>query len=310
MGVARRASCVMRIAYKTNNKRNTQYDIRNTIMAGKRTRVWVPKRNKMRLGFLSKRMLFTWFMLGGLIFLFAPQDLTNKFQFAFARTFSWPLGIGRSVTLAARTPASTEPVSRREYDRLQNHLANVIQRRDQAYQEIEKLSGLKKRLPFEDAKLVLAGIITASIDESRHEFIIDRGTEDGLAKEQFVLGDNSIIGTISDASARRAKVRLFTDPASHIAIKIAGLDVSRLMQGTGDKAAKIRLLQIKHKVKTGDTVYACKKPGFLDAPMIVGKVAQCKIDDENPSLLDITVRPVCDIEMLNDVAIVVMNPRQ
>jgi len=259
---------------------------------------------------VSKRMLFAWFMLGGLIFLFVPQSLTNKFQFAFARTFSWPLGIGRSITLTARTPASTELVSRREYDRLQNHLANVIQQRDQAYQQIKKLSGLSSRFPFEGAKWVLADIITGSTDESRNEFIIDRGAEDGLAKEQFVLGDNSIIGTISDASARRAKVRLFTDPASNIAVKIAGLDVSRLMQGTGDNSAKIRLLQVMHKVKTGDTVYACKKPGFLDAPMIVGKVAQCKTDDENPSLLDITVKPVCDIEMLNDVAIIVMDPRQ
>ncbi len=240
--------------------------------------------------------------------LFAPQGLTNKFQFTFARTFSWPLGIGRSVTLTARTPASTELVSRREYDRLQNHLANVIEQRDQAYQQIKKLSGLSSRFPFEGAKWVLADIITDSVDESRHEFIINRGAEDGLAKEQFVLGDNSIIGTISDASARRAKVRLFTDPASNIAVKIAGLDVSRLMQGTGDNSAKIRFL--KHKVKTGDTVYACKKPGFLDAPMIIGTVAQCKRDDENPSLWDITVRPVCDIEMLNDVAIIVMNPEQ
>ena len=255
-------------------------------------------------------MLFTWFMLSGLIFLFAPQSLTNKFQFAFARTFSWPLGIGRSVTLAARTPASTELVSRREYDLLQNHLANVIQQRDQAYQQIKKLSGLSSRFPFEGAKWVLADIITGSTDESRNEFIIDRGAEDGLAKEQFVLGDNSIIGTISDVSARKAKVRLFTDPASNIAVKIAELDVSRLMQGTGDSSAKIRLLQVKHKVKTGDTVYACKKPGFLDAPMIVGKVAQCKRDDENPSVWDITVKPVCDIEMLNDVAIIVMDQRQ
>jgi len=249
-------------------------------------------------------------MLGGLILLFAPQGLTNKFQFAFARTFSWPLGKVRSITLAARTPASTELVSRREYDLLRNHLANVIQQRDQAYQQIKKLSDLSSRFPFEGAKWVLAGVITDSVNKSRNEFIIDRGAEDGLAKEQFVLGDNSIIGTISDVSARRAKVRLFTNPASNIAVKIAELDVSRLMQGSGDNSAKIRLLQVAHKVKIGDTVYVCKKPGFLDAPMIIGKVAQCKRDDENPSVWDITVKPVCDIEMLNDVAIIVTGQRQ
>ena len=82
------------------------------------------------------------------------------------------------------------------------------------------------------------------------------------------------------------------------------------MQGTGSNSAKVQLLSIKHKVKIGDVVYARKKPGFLDAPMIIGTVAQCKRDDENPSLWDITVKPASDIERLNSVAVIIMNPTQ
>jgi len=103
---------------------------------------------------------------------------------------------------------------------------------------------------------------------------------------------------------------LITDPTSKIAVKIAELNVDRLMQGNGKNSAKVQLLSIKHKVKTGDIVYAGKKPGFLDAPMIIGTVVQCKRDDENPSLWDITVKPACDIERLNGVAVIVMNPQQ
>jgi hypothetical protein len=44
--------------------------------------------------------------------------------------------------------------------------------------------------------------------------------------------------------------------------------------------------------------------------MIIGKVAECKRDDENPSLWDITVEPACDIERLNDVAVIVMNQQE
>jgi len=180
----------------------------------------------------------------------------------------------------------------------------------QKQRKLEKLSGLYDRLyVLEGAMLMVADVITATLDGAQNELVINRGENDGLAEGQFVLGDNSVVGTISDVSSRTACVKLFTDPTSRIAVKIAELNVERLMQGSGNNSAKVQLVSIKHKVKTGDIVYAGKNPGFLDAPMIIGTVAQCKRDDENPSLWDITVKPACDIEGLNDVAVIVMNPQ-
>ena len=95
-----------------------------------------------------------------------------------------------------------------------------------------------------------------------------------------------------------------------IAIKIEGLDVGRMMRGDGRGAAKVQLLSTKHNIKVGSDVYACKKPGFLDAPMKIGTVAQCERADENPLLWDITVKPTRDIEKLNDVTVIVMNPQE
>ena len=261
-------------------------------------------------------MLFTWFMLAGLIFLFAPQNLTNKFHFAFAHIFRWPLSIGRNISLSARTQQPlTDVVSRREYDKLrrnhnklQNHLANLTEQLHKEHQKVEKLSGLRNRLPLKGAKLVLADVIRDFTNGLRSEFTINRGENDGLAKGQFVLGDNSIIGTVSYISSRTAQVRLVTDPKSKIAVKIAQLNIDRLMQGDSSNYAKIKLIPIKYRVKVDDIVYAREKPGFLDASMIAGKVAQCKRDDENPSLWDITVEPVCDVKKLSNVAVIVMNP--
>ncbi|KPL24313.1 MAG: hypothetical protein AMJ75_04080 [Phycisphaerae bacterium SM1_79] len=254
-------------------------------------------------------MLLTWFMLSGFIILFAPQRWTNEFQFAFARIFSWPLSVGRSISLAGRMPPTADVVGRREYNQLQNHLANVIQQRDQAYQEIKKLSGLRRRFPLEAARLVSAGIITASMDKSQNEFIIDRGQSDGLAKGQFVLGDNSIIGTISDVSGYRAKVRLITNSTSKIPVKIAQLNVQGLMEGTGRGSAKIPLIPQKHRVKVGDIVYARNQAGLLDTPIIIARVAECKRDDDNPLLWDITTEPVSDMLMLRDVTVIVMDKK-
>ena len=257
---------------------------------------------------VSKGMLFTWFILSGFIFLFAPRSLTNKFQFAFAHIFRWPLGIGRNISLSARAQQAIEDVvSRREYNKLQNHLSNVTEEFLEKHKKLERLSGLRDRLyALEGAKLMLADVITASIDGSHTELIINRGQDDGLAEGQFVLGDNSIIGAVSDVSPRTAKVRLITDPASKIAVKIR--ELKTMIQGDGRNSTKVQLLSIKHKVEVGDEVYARKKPGFLDAPMKIGTITGCKRDERNPLLWDITVKPACDDEKLSDVAVIIMNP--
>jgi len=260
-------------------------------------------------------MLFIWFMLAGLIFLFAPQKLTNKFQFGFVRIFRRPLSIGRNISLSASRLIASEQrldtnlVSRERYNRLHNHLANVTEWLKQERQKVERLSGLRDRPAWKGVDFVLADVIAASVNGFRNELVINRGQKDGLAKDQFVLANESIIGTISKVGTRTAQVRLITDPASRIAVKIAKLNMDRIMQGNGKSSAKVQLVSTKYKIKVGNVVYAQKKPGFLSTPVIVGTVVQRKSNDENPLVWDITVKPACDIESLTDVAIIVMNPQ-
>ncbi len=252
-------------------------------------------------------MLFTWFTLAGFIFLFSPGNLTNKFQFAFHRIFRWPLRIGRNISLSAGTRQplrEKDVVSRDEYKRLLNHLANVIQQRNDAHQTVQKLSKMRNISAWERMGFVPADVITVSINELRSELIINRGQDDGLAKDQFVLADNSVIGTIADVDAHTARVKLFTDPTSNnIAVKIGNSKC--LIQGSGGNLAKISMA--KYKVKVGSEVMAGKKPGFLDTPMIIGKVARCEHNAE-PLLWDIMVEPVCNIQEAENVVVIVMNP--
>ncbi len=267
------------------------------------------KRDEVRLGPFSGRMLFTWLMLAGLILFFTPRKLTNKLQFAFVRIFGLPLSLSRSISFSSRSePLATEVVSLGLYNRLQNHLANVTEQLQMEHQVVEVLSGLRNRFPLEGANLVCADVITTSIGAEHSNLIINRGENDGLAKGQFVLSDNSIVGTISDVSPRTARVRLFTDPESKIAVKIGSVKTERLIHGDGNDSAKVKLLARKYKIRMGDKVMVRKKPGFLDAPIIIGVVAKCRTDDVNPSLWDVTVKPVCDIEKLQRVSVIIMNP--
>jgi rod shape-determining protein MreC len=269
----------------------------------------------MRKNRVPERVLFISLMLTGLIFLFAPQRLTSKFQFAFVRIFCWPLSISRDISLSASglmasaEGAPANVVSRERYDKLHNRLANVTEWLKQERQKVETLSGLRNRPAWKGVKFVLADVITSSVDGLHGELIINRGEEDGLAEDQFVLANESIIGTICKADNRTARVRLITDPASKIAVKIEGLDKDRILQGSANNSAKVKLLPTKYRVEIGEVVYARKKPGFLSTPVILGTVAQCESNKDNPLLWDITVKPACDIANLTEVSVIVMNPQ-
>jgi len=248
-------------------------------------------------------MLFTWFMLAGFILLIAPENWTKKLQPDFSYIFRWPWRIGGSLSLFATYPALRDTVNYKEYN---NHIANLTKWLEQERKSVEELQVLRKRFPLEDVKF-LSAYVSPSSAGTQSELYINCGRKHGLARGQFVLGSNSIIGTVQDVWSHSAQVRLITDPASKIAVEILG--VRRLMNGNGNNSAKIpHLLKDKHKVKIGDYVFAAPTRGFLNAPMVTGKIVECQRDDENPSLWDITVKPVCDIERLNSVIVMIMNP--
>ena len=253
-------------------------------------------------------MLFTWFMLTGFIFLFAPHNLTSKFQLAFVHIFRWPLSIGGSLALTARTQQPLSATVRRSEIQDRNYIANLEETLAQEREKFKKLFGLYNTYVWEGTDFALADVIPVNVGGSRNELTIACRKTNGLAEGQFVLGDECIIGRISDVFPQisKATVELVTDPNSTIPIEVTGL--KNIMKGSGNNTARIEM--VKNEVKVGEDVFALKKPGFLDAPMIVGKVAECNRNQKNASLWDITVVPACNIEQLEDVAVIIMNPQK
>jgi len=255
-------------------------------------------------------MLFTWFMLTGFIFLFLPEETTGKFQLGFVRVFRWPLSLGGSVALTAQTREPlTDMVPRREYDKLLAYSANLKETLDQQRLEFERLYGLRNRYVWQGADFVVADVIIKTTSGSQTELTeltIDCRENVGLTKGQYVLGDNTVIGTISDVSSDTASVRLFTDPGSVIAVKVG--ETKTMMKGCGENLAKIELL--KREVPAGQNVFALKKAGFLDAPVLIGRVVKCERNRRSATVWDVTVEPACDIKKLEDVAVIIMQPQK
>jgi cell shape-determining protein MreC len=262
-------------------------------------------------------MLFTWFMLTGLILLFAPQEFTGKFQLAFVHVFRWPLSLGGDFALTARTQQPVKDASERLDTQYWNYVANLEQALNQQRQELQKLSGLYNTYVWEGVDFALADVVTRVTEGSRNELTVSTRKPDGLAKGQLVLGDESVIGTISEVFHQigKADVKLITDSTSKMAVKIGNM--RGIMIGTGNNSARIEMLKLKSEIKIDENVFALGRQGLVDAPIIVGdapiivgKVSRCERNTRNASLWDVTVEPVCDIQNLEDVAVIIMNPQK
>jgi len=262
----------------------------------------------------SKGMLFTGGMLVGLIFLFlVPRDASGRLQLAYARVFRWPLTLGGGVVRVSHTTSQARTVSPKEHaealqavQQLRNQSANLQAQLQEATRQIELLTRLKARPGLERMQPIPAKVIMRVQDE----LTIGQGLESGVAVGQYVLSltearidEQSVIGVVSAVYAKVATVKLLTDPTLRLPVGLAGLSVPKLMVGRGDGTARITLVPREHTIRAGDAVYAEKRPGILDVPVIAAEVVQCRPDTKDPLMWDISVRPVCDLATLSDVVV-------
>jgi len=257
----------------------------------------------------SKLTLFIGLFLFGCVLLLLPQNVTSKLNFAFIDIFGFFLNMGSSAAYDHQPPGtSPDFVSRHEYNRLQTAYNNLLIELDEKERQINQLSKVRLTEPDPSTGLVLAKIV----NRKDNQFIINRGSTDGLKKGQYVLGDNAVIGLVEQVSADISSVRLITSSTCRIPIKISAPQINTYfngtMQGDDKNGAIIVNIPQKYKIKTGFNVYAAEKTGLLQSPRIIGQISRCAAGEANPVIWDIAVKPVYNLSSITDVAVIVINP--
>ncbi len=246
---------------------------------------------------VSQRMIFTWLALCGFIILFAPENFTNTFHFTFAQLFHVPLRFGRSTGLS-----HTGPRTENGYE---NYIANLEKYLSYYRKQVKTISKMRQRFPLKNFGLLPAAITVP--DGPTSSFYINCGTDDGVIAGQFVLADNGIIGTVQNVSSHTAMVRLITDPLSKIGVQIGDLPGRKMITGIGSNKALIEMVPVKYTVKLKDKIFVAPKVEFLDDPIICGIVTDVIRNKKSPLIWDITVEPVCKIDQLESVHVLVFD---
>ncbi len=261
---------------------------------------------------ISDRSLFLGLMCAAVVLFFLPSSITGRLQFCFAGFFRHPLMMSRNIPFfgsgpqAAEAAAEQSGVCEQEFVEMRNYLENVTRQLAQEKQKVRKLAGIRDRGSLEAASLLIGNVITASLEGSKNELVIDRGRNDGLRQGQYVLADHSIIGIVEQVRANTARVALLSDTDVNISVTVGQADAERVMRGMGGGKSSVLLMSTKYEVEQGDPVFASPRAGYLEAPVIAGLVSRVARNADNPLIWDIEVEPACSLADVSTVVVVVM----
>ena len=177
----------------------------------------------------SSLTLFISLFLLGCIILLLPQTVTSRLNLAFIDFFGFFLNVGSSA-MHYQGDKSSSPyyVTRHEYDRLWVAYTNLQEQYFEKERQIQELGKVRLTEPDPSTGLVLAKVV----NRRPNEFIVNRGSADGIKTGQYVLGDNAIIGYIEQVSSDISSVRLITSSACKLAIKISAPEIGKYLNWT------------------------------------------------------------------------------
>jgi len=168
-----------------------------------------------------------------------------------------------------------------------------------------KFYELKKE--HEDYQLVPATALRRDSNDEFYSFTIDKGTASDVSAGDPVMGENGLIGYISEADANTAKVVTILSPQSGIGAVDKATKDTGIITGSASLADKnctmFAKLNSEHKVKEGDIITTTGVSGIYPKNIVVGEVKDIGYDTYDTSYYAV-IEPYEDIRKIRDVAVI------
>lgn len=150
--------------------------------------------------------------------------------------------------------------------------------------------------------LVAAKVVGATMDKSRHYFVIDAGQRDSITDNMAVVNYQGLVGYVFSASPHYSIVQTILDKNSRIAVRVRRTNVNGILSWEGGDILWLKNIPKTDTVLVGDIIvtspFSTRFPG--DIP--VGKISEIR-DEPNTLFSKILVEPVVQFNSLEYVMV-------
>ncbi len=150
----------------------------------------------------------------------------------------------------------------------------------------------------------------ASVRATNFEWTISiaAGTKNGIADGNPVVSNAGLVGRVTDATSRGAKVILATDPASSVGVRDVRSGVTGVVSGQGREPLRLELVDASADLRRGDVLVTSGFEGSrFPADVPVGRVRAVK-KNKTGLVLSATVDPLGNATRADFVSVLLWTP--
>jgi rod shape-determining protein MreC len=196
--------------------------------------------------------------------------------------------------------------SRDENKRLWKELQEYREAANRNREALATNTRLRKLLEFKESTelpTVAARIVGKDPSLWFRSVVIDRGTNDGVAKGMPVVTGDGVVGQVFAVSPNFAKVLLAISPSSAIDVLLQKSRVRGILKGAGSLTCSLEYVLKTVDVQEGDQVVTAGYGGLFPTGMPVGVVSKV-MKQRRGMFLEIEVTPTVDFLTLEDLLVI------
>ena len=226
---------------------------------------------------------FTLYALVSIVIMVLDQrmDLLERARFAL-QALTYPVEVAVNSPIAGWHWLERSFAARRaleaENQRLLTRLRDLEVRTlrfDALERENAALLGLRRSVPPVAERWLPANIVDIELGRLRQRVLIDRGTKNGVFRNQAVLDDYGVVGQTMHVGPWSATVLLITDPEHDLPVQIERTGFRTIAVGTGDpNALALPYLPANADVRVGDVLVTSGLGGVYPSGYPVARITQ------------------------------------
>jgi rod shape-determining protein MreC len=190
----------------------------------------------------------------------------------------------------------------------QRELELALMREQALQQENAELRGLRAALPPLVKKWLLAEVVSVETDPLRQRLLINKGSNDGVHRNQPVIDANGILGQVARVGPWSAEIILITDPEHGLPVQIERNGLRTIAVGSGSASQLVLpYLAVNSDVKSGDLLQSSGLGGVFPAGYPVGRVIGVRRESRQ-LLAQVQAEPLARIDRAREVMLVEFDP--
>ncbi len=186
--------------------------------------------------------------------------------------------------------------------------ADQTRRTRQQLRSLQAFQTFRASSPVRTLAALPARVLAADPSPWRHHLIVDRGSADGARLGAAAVSGHTIVGTVVDIRPHAATVRLLTDAAGGLAVRVAHTGHTGFLQGTGQRRGPLRLKWVALRPpQQGDMLVTAELDPIIPPGLVAGRVLQTATD-VRPIVYEAPVAPLLTPDQLTELLLVTYTP--